>query len=317
MKVIKIGTRLSPLALWQTNFVAKIIKKHFPDLETEIIHIKTQGDKILDVSLSKIGSKGLFTKELETELLAGTIDLAVHSLKDMPTELPSGLMLGAITQRQDARDVLIAKKKGDTIQTLRKNAVVATGSLRRRAQLLSQRKDFVMPDLRGNLQTRIRKFEENDWDGIVLAAAGVERMEMQSYISSYIDLDIMLPAVGQGAICVEVVSDNKQFYNISQRKIGIKEILDYVNHIETAIATKAERAFLRALGGGCQTPIGAYAQVEGNIIHIKGLVASIDGNSVFKTDITGDITKPEETGKTLAEKLLKMGAERILSTFQE
>ncbi len=303
MNKIKIGTRSSPLALWQTEWTASKIKDAFPDTHIEIIHVKTKGDKILDVALSKIGGKGLFTKELENELLAGNIDLAVHSLKDMPTELPQGLTLGAITERHDARDVLISKNKGETFQTLRKNAVIATGSLRRRAQLLSKRPDIETPDLRGNLQTRLKKFEDNNWDGIILAAAGVQRMNKQDYISSYFEFDEWLPAVGQGAMAVEISEENNE----------IKEILKaVVNHPETETVTKAERSMLKALGGGCQTPIASIAEMKQGKIFIRGLVAAADGSKVFRAELYASAGSPEETGREIAEMLLKQGAQEVL-----
>lgn len=305
MQKIRIGTRSSPLALWQTEYIAGLIKANHPEIIIDIIHIKTKGDKILDVALSKIGDKGLFTKELEIEILNNNIDIAVHSLKDLPTVLPDGLEISAFSKRHDARDVLIAKNKGDALLSLRKNAVVATGSLRRRSQILNLRNDIISPDLRGNLQTRINKLKENNWDGIILAAAGVERMEMQHLISSYFSYDEMLPAVGQGVIAIESAIENN----------SIHKLIESINNKETEYAVKAERAMLKELGGGCQTPMGSYAEVKNDLLHIRGFVGTIDGSRLIRAEQTGDFSYAEKIGKDLAKTLIEDGAGDIINSY--
>ncbi len=299
---IVIGSRGSELALWQSNFVKKELEKRNRNLSVEIKIIKTKGDKILDVALSKIGDKSLFTKELEVQLLSKKIDLAVHSLKDLQTQLPEGLKLAAVSKRHPAEDVLIARKKGTTIHTIKENGNVATGSLRRRSQLLHIRPDLIIHELRGNVPSRIKKFLESDLDGIILARAGVERLNLKKYISSYIDKEDILPAVGQGALGIEIHSDNKV----------VDEILQSVHHEETYKAVLAERAFLRRLEGGCQVPIGALAEVKPNGIYLDGLVGSVDGTLTFRKKVRGSSKEPEKVGIDLANDLIKAGAKEIL-----
>lgn len=301
-KKLIIGSRASDLALWQSNFIKHELEKRYKDLKVTIKRIKTKGDKILDVALSKIGDKGLFTKDLENELLKGNIDIAVHSLKDLETHIPDGLKLAAITRRHKVEDVLIAKKPGVTIRTLPHEATVATGSLRRRSQLLHIRPDIKIVDLRGNVPTRIRKFLNSDWHGIILARAGVERLKMEQHISSYISVDEIIPAVGQGALGVEIKADN-QF---------AAEMVQAVHDHDTFLAVSAERAFLKSLRGGCQVPIGAYAQVKSNGLYLAAVIGSIDGKTLFKKKTRGSKSDPEKTGKALADDLLKAGAGRIL-----
>lgn len=298
-----IGSRGSELALWQANFVKKELEKKHRGLSVEIKIIKTKGDKILDVALSKIGDKSLFTKELEIELLNKRIDIAVHSLKDLQTQIPSGLKLAAVTKRHDVEDVLIARKKGITIHTLPENAIVATGSLRRRAQLQHLRPDIKVVDLRGNVPSRIKKFLESDWDAIILARAGVERLGLKKYISSYISKEEILPAVGQGALGIEIHEENK-FAN---------EIVKSIHHPDTFIAVTAERALLRALEGGCQVPIGAFAEVKLNGLYLDAMVGSLDGSVTFRKKVRGSKNYPEKLGKSLAKDLLKAGAKEILT----
>lgn len=299
---IIIGSRGSELALWQSNFVKKELEKRNENLSVEIKIIKTKGDKILDVALSKIGDKSLFTKELEIQLLNKKIDLAVHSLKDLQTQLPDGLKLSAVPKRHPVEDVLIARKKGTTIHSLKENGVVATGSLRRRSQLLHLRPDLTIRELRGNVPSRIKKFLDSDWDGIMLARAGVERLNLKKYISSFIDKEDILPAVGQGALGIEIHVDNKV----------VDGILKSIHHEETYKAVLAERAFLRRLEGGCQVPIGAFAEVTSNGIYLDGLVGSIDGTLTFRKKIRGSGKEPEKVGIKLANDLLKSGARNIL-----
>lgn len=304
---IVIGSRGSELALWQANFIKREIEKKNKNVKVEINIIKTKGDKILDVALSKIGDKSLFTKELEVELLAKRIDLAVHSLKDLQTQIPAGLKLAAVTKRHDVEDVLIARKKGMTINNLPENAKVATGSLRRRSQLLHLRPDITVYDLRGNVPSRIKKFLESDWDAIILACAGVERLKLKKYISSYISTDDILPAVGQGALGIEIHEDNKV----------VAEILKSLHHDETYKAVLAERALLKALEGGCQVPIGAFAEVKSSGLYLDAMVGSLDGSITFRKKLRGSKNDPEKLGKTLAKDLLKAGANQILKEVYE
>jgi len=259
---IIIGSRGSELALWQANFVKKELEKKNKNVAVEIKIIKTKGDKILDVALSKIGDKSLFTKELEIELINKNIDLAVHSLKDLQTEIPKGLKLAAVTKRHNVQDVLIARKKGTTILNLPDGATIATGSLRRKCQILHLRPDLNIVDLRGNVPSRIKKFIESDWDAIILARAGVERLKLNKYISSIIKTDIILPAVGQGALGIETRKDNKI----------VNDIVKSIHHEDTYKAVLAERALLKALEGGCQVSIGAFAEIKQNGLYIDAMV---------------------------------------------
>ncbi|MDF1611730.1 hydroxymethylbilane synthase [Stygiobacter electus] len=304
MKINKliIGSRGSELALWQANFVKNELERKNKNLFVEIKIINTKGDKILDVALSKIGDKGLFTKELEKELLVGNIDIAVHSLKDLQTEIPKGLILTAVTKRHPVEDVLISKKNKTTISSLKENAIVATGSLRRKAQLLHIRPDVKTVELRGNVPTRIKKFLESDWDAIILARAGVERLKLSKYISSYIPIKEILPAVGQGALGIEIKEDN--FF--------AQKILESINDEKTFVEVRAERALLKKLEGGCQVPIGAYAELKRNGLYLDAVVVSLDGSMTFRKKIRGSKKDPEKVGEKLANQLLKAGASIIL-----
>ena len=299
---IIIGSRGSELAIWQANFVKKELEKKNKNVAVEIKIIKTKGDKILDVALSKIGDKSLFTKELEIELLNKNIDLAVHSLKDLQTTIPKGLKLAAVTKRHNVQDVLIARKKGETIFNLPDGATIATGSLRRRCQLLHLRPDLNIVDLRGNVPSRIKKFMESDWDAIILARAGVERLKLNKYISSIIKTDIMLPAVGQGALGIETRKDNKI----------VNDIVKSIHHEDTYKAVLAERALLKALEGGCQVSIGAFAEIKQNGLYIDAMVGSLDGSLTYRKKIRGSKYNPEKLGRELAKDLLKAGAKIIL-----
>lgn len=304
---IIIGSRGSELALWQAHFVKREIEKKNKNVKVEINIIKTKGDKILDVALSKIGDKSLFTKELEVELLERRIDLAVHSLKDLQTKIPVGLKLTAVTKRHDVEDVLISRKKGMTINKLPENAKVATGSLRRRSQLLHLRPDITVFDLRGNVPSRIKKFLESDWDAIILARAGVERLKLKKYISSFISTEEILPAVGQGALGIEIHKNNKI----------AEEILQALHHDETYKAVLAERAMLKTLEGGCQVPIGAFAEITSGGLYLDAIVGSLDGSITYRKKMRGSKNDPEKLGKTLAKDLLKAGARQILKEVYE
>jgi hydroxymethylbilane synthase len=299
---IIIGSRGSELALWQANFIKKELEKKNKNVSVDIKIIKTKGDKILDVALSKIGDRNLFTKELEVELLNKKIDLAVHSLKDLQTNIPKGLKLTAVTKRHNVQDVLISRKKGTTIFNLHENATVATGSLRRRCQLLHLRPDLNIVELRGNVPSRIKKFLESDWDAIILARAGVERLKLNKHISSIIKTDLILPAVGQGALGIETRADNKI----------VNEIVKSIHHEKTYKAVLAERALLKTLEGGCQVPIGAFAEIKQNGLHIDALIGSLDGSITYRKKIRGSKNNPEKLGKKLADDLMKAGAKIIL-----
>jgi hydroxymethylbilane synthase len=300
--IIVIGSRGSELALWQSHFVKKELEKINKQISVEIRIIKTKGDKILDVALSKIGDKSLFTKELEIELLNKSIDIAVHSLKDLQTKIPAGLLLGAVSKRHAVEDVLIAREKGTTINNIRENAVIATGSLRRKSQLLHIRPDIKVEEIRGNVPSRIEKFFKSKWDGIILARAGVERLKLHKFISSVIKKDEILPAVSQGALGIEVHEDNKL----------VIEILNSIHDDDTYSAISAEREFLRTLEGGCQVPIGAYAEVKPNGLYIDAYVGTIDGSLAFRSKLKGSKFNPQKLGNKLAKNLIKAGAKEIL-----
>jgi hydroxymethylbilane synthase len=296
-----IGSRGSELALWQANFVKRRLEAVSPELEFEISVIKTTGDELLDKPLSAIGEKGLFTKQIENELIARNIDLAVHSLKDLQTEQPDGLVIGAVCKRETPNDVLISRSAA-TIDELPAGARVATGSLRRQSQLLAYRPDLAVEDMRGNLPTRIKKFEESGLDAIVLAYAGVTRLGLERYITQIIPFEIMLPAVGQGALAVEVRQNDAR-------------TLDLVRKLDdptTRLCITAERAFLRRLEGGCQVPIGAMATVNNSRLHLDGMVGALDGSKIFRESLEVGTDHPESVGIELAEKLIDMGALRLL-----
>jgi len=298
-----IGSRGSHLALWQTNFVKANLENLFPHKSFEIKIIRTTGDDQLESALSKIGDKGVFTRQIEAELLSGGIDLAVHSLKDLQTEQPQGLKIGAVCEREVPNDALVSKQ-GVSIDDLPRNAKVATGSLRRRSQLLHHRPDLEIAEIRGNVPTRLKKFDESNLDGVILAYAGLKRLGFESRISEVIPFNIMVPAVGQGAIAVEVREKDKQTI----------EILEKLEHRQTRVCVTAERAFLRTLEGGCQVPIGAYAFLEGGQIVLEGVVGSLDGTMVFREKTTG--RDAESLGTDLAEALIEKGAGRLLEEIR-
>ena len=304
-RVIKVVSRDSALAMWQTNFVVDSLRKVTDQYEFEIISLKTKGDKVLDVSLAKIGDKGLFTKELEDGLLSGEMDFAVHSLKDIPTVLPEGLQLSAMLTRHNPADVLISEKY-DSFDALPQGAKVGTSSLRRKAQLLNKRPDLNIQDLRGNVNTRMRKLKEENFDGIILAAAGVERMEWKESITEELAYDLCLPAVSQGVIAVETRSDDPE----------IIALVQLIHDKESEICVNAERALLRALEGGCQIPIAGHAHIEGDTVVLDGLVGSIDGKTIIRDQMRGPIELAEEVGKQLAEQLSAKGGKEILEQIR-
>lgn len=305
-KHIKIGTRGSLLATTQSTWVRRQIENQHPGITIDMVIIVTKGDKILDVPLAKVGGKGLFVKELEEALLNKEVDLAVHSMKDVPSELPAPLHLGIIPKREDPRDAFIANDF-KSVTELPQAGKVGTSSLRRRAQLAVLRPDLIIQDLRGNLDTRLRKLDEKQYDAIILAAAGLNRLGMSQRAAGYFSPAEMLPAVGQGALGIELRRDDSE----------LLEGLMFLNHEKTAIAVVAERAFLFRLEGGCQVPIGAYCQVDGDQLHITGLIASIDGEKVIKSSATGSWADAEKLGTELADELLAAGGREILSQFYD
>ena len=299
---IRIGTRGSKLALWQANWVKSALESIDPGLCIELVIIKTKGDKILDVPLAEVGGKGLFVKENETAILENRIDLAVHSMKDMPADMPAGLQIGAVPERENPADVLISKN-GQTLAELKPHACIGTSSLRRTAQLRFGRPDISILPLRGNLDTRIRKLEAGEFDAVILAAAGVRRLGFGNKISEYFDPDRILPAVGQGALCIEIRSDDSE--NL--------QLISGLDHNPTRMAVSGERAFLNRLEGGCQVPIAAYGQVVHDRFILSGLVAEVNGSEQIKDSLTGSPADCEGIGLALAERLLDRGAARILN----
>ncbi len=302
-KIIKIGTRGSKLALWQANWVKSALKAGHPSLSVEeIVAIKTKGDKILDVPLAKVGGKGLFVKEIEDALLNGSIDLAVHSMKDMPAEIPNGLCIGAIPKRETPQDVLISRK-GLLLSQLKQNARIGTSSLRRTAQLLHARPDLVVLPLRGNLDTRLKKLETENIDAIILAAAGVKRLDLEHRITEYLDEKVMLPAVGQGALCIEIRENDPE----------VESIIALLEHHQTRTVVLGERAFLNRLEGGCQVPIAAHGKIEKSTFTLCGLVATVDGTTVIRETLSGHKDSSEIIGVKLADRLIEMGAKTIMT----
>lgn len=302
--VLKIGTRQSLLALWQSNYIAACLRKQYPECEVILKKIVTKGDRILDVPLAQIGGKGLFTKEIEEELLSGKIDLAVHSLKDMPTVLPEGLCLTVITERANVGDAFVSNKY-NSFAELPLGAVIGTSSLRRKAQLLAARPDLTIHDLRGNVDTRLRKLDEGLYDAIILAAAGLERLGHSDRIKGIIPADVCLPAVGQGALAIECRTDNAE----------VRAMLDFLNDVPTVQATSAERAFLGLVEGGCQVPIGVHADVKNEKIRIEAIIASLDGKTVLRDSLTGSAADAVALGKKLGEKMLANGGQKILAAI--
>jgi hydroxymethylbilane synthase len=298
-----IGSRGSKLALWQAEQARERLRLLHPQIDVHIEIIKTTGD-VKNDPLSVIGGKGVFTKELEDALLDGRIDIAVHSLKDLPTILPDRLSITAICEREDARDALVLREGTESsLLQLRKGAVVGTSSQRRLAQLKALRPDVEVKDLRGNVDTRIRKLDEGQYDAVILASAGLVRLGLQERISARIAIIEMLPAVGQGAIAIETRSDNEFAVQSTSP----------LDHPETRAACIAERAFLRSLGGGCQFPIAAHAVIDGGVLQLDGLVARPDGSQILRDNLSGPATDPEALGSQLAEQLIDRGARALLS----
>jgi hydroxymethylbilane synthase len=313
-KKICIGTRGSKLALWQANFIKSEIERLFPDINVDLKIIKTKGDKITDRPLAMVGGKGLFVKEIEADLLNKDIDLAVHSMKDMPGELPEGLIVGAIPERANPFDILIAKDNC-LLNNYKKDAVIGTSSLRRASQIKHIRPDVQIKSIRGNLDTRINKLKSGEYDAIVLAAAGLIRLGQADAITEYLDEAVMLPAVGQGALCIETrLNDN-----------NIAPIMEKLDHHDTRVCVTGERAFLKQIEGSCHIPVACFAKIENSRIEnntiknskiiLAALVASEDGTKLIKKQIISSMETIENAGKTLADTILEDGGRKILETL--
>ncbi len=300
-KTLRIATRKSPLAMWQAEFVKAELEKAHPGLQIELLPMSTKGDKILDVPLAKIGGKGLFTKELEDRMMAGEADIAVHSMKDVPMELPEGFALGAILERHAPTDAFVSNKYA-SFDELPQGAILGTSSLRRKAQLMALRPDLDVRDLRGNVGTRLGKLDAGEYDAIVLATSGLQRLELDERIRHEIAPEVCLPAVTQGTLGIEYFSKDEETL----------EIIKVLNHHETEIRTTAERAMNHRLEGGCQVPIGVFAELDGEQIKIRGLVGSLDGSTILKSSIEGKRDDAHALGVALAEDLLDQGAKEIL-----
>ncbi|MEO1889943.1 MAG: hydroxymethylbilane synthase [Cycloclasticus sp.] len=301
MQLIRIATRRSPLALWQAEHVAAKLKLHHPHLNIELVKMITQGDKILDTPLAKIGGKGLFVKELEQGMLKGDADIAVHSMKDVPAQLPDGLEIGAILEREDPRDAFVSNQF-DTIDALPQGAVVGTSSLRRQCQLLQMRPDLRIKSLRGNVNTRLQKLDDGEYDAIILAAAGLIRLGFEARIKTALPVSTMLAAIGQGAIGIECrTGDN-----------ATRQLIECLHDSTTAIRITAERAMNFKLEGGCQAPIAGHAKIKNGTLRLHGLVAEPDGSLIVSEQLEGALEDAEQIGITVAERLLAAGAKNIL-----
>ena len=300
-RVIRIATRESALALWQAEFVKSALQQAHPGLQVILVPMTTKGDQILDSPLAKVGGKGLFIKELEVAMQEGRADIAVHSMKDVPVEFPDGFGIHAICQREDPRDAFVANHYNNLAE-LPQGAVVGTSSLRRQVQLKKQRPDLLIKDLRGNVNTRLAKLDAGDYDAIILASAGLLRLQMPERIRDYIAPEISLPAVGQGAVGIECRDDDAELI----------QLLAPLHHQQTAQCVLAERALNRKLEGGCQVPIGSYAELHGERLHLRGLVGAIDDDRIIYADANGDSSQPEQLGQQVAQALLDQGAQELL-----
>lgn len=305
MNELVIATRGSKLALWQSEYIKKCLKEHYPSLHVSLNVMKTKGDKILDTPLAKIGGKGLFTKELEESMLKGESHIAVHSLKDVPVEFPKGLVLTCVTKREDRRDCMLSQKF-NSLEALPKGAIVGTTSLRRRMQLLEQRGDLVIKNLRGNVNTRIRKLKDGEYDAIILATAGLNRLGLQSEVNFASPLDSMIPAMGQAVLGIECKDEPK-----------IREMLDFLQDETSFIETTIERDFVRILEGGCQVPIGVSAVLEDESLHVKAIVGMPDASKILKEEFTCKKSEFKEIGAMLAKRMIKNGAKEILDNAQD
>lgn len=299
-KQLRVGTRASQLALWQANWVKSELEKKYPGMEVTLTKIKTIGDKILDVPLAQVGGKGLFVKEIEEAMLRGEIDIAVHSMKDVPTDFPEGLGLYCITEREDPRDAVISRNV--KFADLPQGARIGTSALRRQAQLLKLRPDLEMCIIRGNVETRIRKLDDDKLDAVILAAAGLKRLGFTEKVAEYLDVDLSIPAIGQGALGIECRLADPV----------ITETISFFNHPATAYAVRAERALLKRCEGGCQVPIAAHGTVDGNFLHLVGFIAAVDGSRSVRGEISGPVEQSEQLGIQLADQLLADGGKAIL-----
>ena len=304
--ILRIATRKSPLALWQAHYVSDLLKKHHPELTIELVTMTTQGDKILDTPLAKVGGKGLFVKELETGMLEGRADIAVHSMKDVPVEFPAGLHLAVICEREDPRDAFVSNNF-ESLEDLPQGARLGTSSLRRQSQISALRPDLNIVDLRGNVNTRLKKLDDGEYDAIILAAAGLKRLKFDDRITQSLGTDICLPAIGQGAVGIECRIDDAR----------IMELIAPLNDNKTQIRVLAERAMNARLQGGCQVPIAGYAEYERGLVLLRGLVGQVDGKQIIRGEIAGPPENAEELGMVLAEDLLSRGADKILKELYE
>lgn len=300
-QIVRIATRKSALALWQAYYVKAELERHHADLQVELVPMSTQGDKILDTPLAKIGGKGLFVKELEAALLDGRADIAVHSMKDVPVTFPDGLVLPTICPREDPRDAFVSNQF-KSLAELPEGAVVGTSSLRRQCQLKAQRPDLQIRDLRGNVNTRLAKLDQGDFDAIILAAAGLLRLDFANRIASWLEPEDSLPANGQGAVGIECRADD----GVTQ------QLLAALHHQDTADRVLSERAMNRRLQGGCQVPIGAYAVLDGDELWLRGLVGSLDGQQILQAEARAPRVQAEQLGIHVAEQLLALGAATLL-----
>lgn len=305
-QVLRIATRKSALAMWQAEYVKARLEHFHPTLTVELLPMVTKGDIILDSPLAKVGGKGLFVKELEVAMLEGRADIAVHSMKDVPVDFPEGLGLEIICEREDPRDAFVSNQY-QSIDELPEGAIVGTSSLRRQCQLKAMRPDLIIKDLRGNVNTRLAKLDNGDYDAIILAAAGLIRLEMPERIRQYIEPEIMLPANGQGAVGIECRTDDER----------VKALLAPLEHQETRIRVLAERAMNTQLQGGCQVPIGGFATLNNDQVYLRGLVGRPDGSEMIEAEIRGDIQDAEKLGQALADELLASGAKTILKELYE
>lgn len=301
---LRLGTRGSPLALAQTRWVENQVKARYPDLATELVIIRTSGDRLKDVPLAQVGGKGLFIKEIEEALLAGAVDLAVHSLKDMPAEVPPGCVLGAVPPREDPRDAFISEHYA-SLEEIPPGGRVGTGSLRRKVQILNRRPDLKVVHLRGNVDTRLRKLKEEGLDAIILAAAGLKRLGLGHIPKSYLSETEMLPAIGQGALGLEVRAEDRE----------LLDRLAFLNHYATEVAVTAERAFLARLEGGCLVPVAAFGCLKEGGLVLDGLISDLEGRQLIRERLTGRPEEAVDLGRRLAEKLLDQGGREILSAI--
>jgi len=306
LKTLRIATRSSPLALWQAEEVSRRLHELYPELDIQLVKMKTKGDKILDAPLAKVGGKGLFVKELEAGILAGKADIAVHSMKDVPVEFPEGLSLALIMQREDPRDAFVSNKHA-SLRDLPAGAVVGTSSLRRQTQIREKFPALKLDWLRGNVNTRLKKLDDGEYDAIILAAAGLKRLEFEQRIRSYLEPEDSLPAIGQGAIGIETRSDDE----------AVKQLISPLADKDTTLRVQAERAMNETLNGGCQVPLAGYAVLEGDQIYLRGLVGEPDGSRVLRAEIRGAASNATELGVRLAQNLLDQGAGEILASLHD